>query len=74
MLRWQIALLVATAIVSVGYSRAQKGDAENAQVQRALSPLSRARVRAADQHATEGRRLAARGLYKEAPPPTPQEP
>jgi general secretion pathway protein D len=45
------------------YSRASKRDPESAQVQRALS---RARVRAADQHATEGRRLAARGLYKEA--------
>jgi len=45
------------------YSRALKADPNQVQAQRGLS---RARLRAADGHANEGRRLAGRGLYKEA--------
>jgi len=45
------------------YSRAQKANPGNVQVQRGLS---RARLRAAEQHTNEGRRLLSRGLYKEA--------
>jgi general secretion pathway protein D len=45
------------------YSRALKNDPGNA---RARSRLERARLRAAQEHLTSARRLAARGLYKEA--------
>ncbi|MCG6924728.1 MAG: hypothetical protein LJF30_05375 [Acidobacteria bacterium] len=45
------------------YSRALKQDPSNPQYVRALG---RARLRAATEHANMGRRLAGRGLYKEA--------
>jgi general secretion pathway protein D len=45
------------------YSRALQQDPSNAQYVRALG---RARLRAATEHANMGRRLAGRGLYKEA--------
>jgi general secretion pathway protein D len=45
------------------YSRALKNDPGNA---RYRSRLERARLRAAQEHLTSARRLAARGLYKEA--------
>jgi general secretion pathway protein D len=45
------------------YSRAAKKNPNDVQAQRGLS---RARLRAADRHSNEGRRLAGRGLYKEA--------
>jgi general secretion pathway protein D len=45
------------------YSRAVKSDKDGVQAQRGLS---RARLRAAERHTNEGRRLAGRGLFKEA--------
>jgi general secretion pathway protein D len=45
------------------YSKAFHDNPENVDYQRSLQ---RARLRAAEQHAGAGRRLAARGLYKEA--------
>jgi general secretion pathway protein D len=45
------------------YSRAVKSNPNEIQAQRGLS---RARLRAAERHASEGRRLAGRGLHKEA--------
>ncbi len=45
------------------YSRAVKQDPNNVQYVRALG---RARLRASTEHANMGRRLAGRGLYKEA--------